>query len=53
MAPKKLNIKPCNSFDLSDPSQQKECFNYTNLQILTKEENLTKGDKYDQYLCAN
>ncbi len=35
--------KPCASFDLTDPAQQRECFNYTNLQPLWAEENLKKG----------
>lgn len=38
--------RPCASFDLSDPKQQKACFHYTNLQPLWAEENLKKGDKY-------
>lgn len=25
------HIRPCSSFDLSDPEQQKQCFNYQNL----------------------
>lgn len=37
------HIKPCASFDLSVPEQQKLCFNYTNLQPLWAEENLSKG----------
>lgn len=37
------HIKPCSSFDLSDPKQQMECFNYTNLQPLWAEDNLKKG----------
>jgi hypothetical protein len=39
------HIRPCSSFDLSDPEQQKECFHYTNLQPLWWWENLEKGDK--------
>lgn len=40
------HIRPCSSFDFSDPEQQKECFHYTNLQPLWWRENLIKGDKY-------
>jgi len=39
------HIKPCASFDLSDPSQQEECFHYTNLQPLWAEDNLKKRNK--------
>ncbi len=39
------HIKPCASFDLSDPKQQKECFHYINLQPLWALENLRKGSK--------
>jgi hypothetical protein len=39
------HIKPCASFDLSDPEQQKQCFHYSNLQPLWWYENLSKGDK--------
>ena len=39
------HIKPCCSYDLSDPSQQKECFHYTNLQPLWKDENRRKLEK--------
>ena len=39
------HIRPCSSFDFSDPEQQKECFHYTNLQPLAASENLSKGAK--------
>lgn len=39
------HIKPCDSFDLSDPEQQKLCFHYTNLQPLWAEDNLSKSNK--------
>lgn len=37
--------RPCASFDLMDPAQQRECFNFKNLQPLFAEENLKKGAK--------
>ena len=40
------HIRPCSSFDLSDPAQQKRCFHYSNLQPLFVEDNLRKGDKF-------
>lgn len=39
------HIKPCASFDLKDPQQQKECFHYSNLQPLWWYDNLSKADK--------
>lgn len=41
------HIRPCASFDLSDPAQAKSCFHYTNLQALWAADNLKKGDRYD------
>jgi len=38
------HIKPCAAFDLSDSSQQRTCFHYTNLQPLWAEDNFKKGD---------
>jgi len=40
------HIRPCCSFDLSDPEQQQECFHYSNLQPLWAHENLAKSGKY-------
>jgi len=40
------HIRPCSSFDLSDPAQAAACFHYSNLQPLFAEENLIKSDNY-------
>ena len=42
------HIKPCASFDLTDPEQQKQCFHYKNLQPLWAAENLAKGARYNR-----
>ena len=39
------HIRPCASFDLADPEQQKACFHYTNLQPLWATDNLRKSNK--------
>ena len=41
------HIRPCASFDFSDPQQQKECSHYTNLQPLWAKDNLSKSDKWE------
>jgi hypothetical protein len=40
------HIRPCASFDLSDPKQQRQCFHYTNLQPLWAADNIKKGAKW-------
>jgi hypothetical protein len=42
------HIRPCASFDLTDPGQQKACFHFTNLQPLWGMDNIKKGAKYGQ-----
>lgn len=37
------HVVPCSRFDLTDPKQQRVCFNYKNLQPLWAEENKKKG----------
>lgn len=37
------HIRPCASFDLTDPEQQKQCFHYTNLQPLWASQNMEKA----------
>ena len=39
------HVKSCDSFDLNNIEEQKECFNWKNLQLLTKSDNLSKGNK--------
>lgn len=45
--------RPCASFDLTDPEQQKQCFHYTNLQPLWWWDNIAKSDKYEPEVVAN
>lgn len=44
------HIKPCSSFNLTSSIQQKDCFHYTNLQLLWRIDNLKKGKRYEQIL---
>jgi len=41
------HIRPCASFDLTDPMQQKLCFNYRNLQPLLAMDNMHKHKAWD------
>ncbi len=41
------HIKPCALFDLCDPKQQEECFNYKNIQPMWAKDNRKKSDKLD------
>ena len=41
------HIRPCASFDLSDPVQQRQCFHYSNLQPLWAADNIRKGSRRD------
>jgi len=36
---------PCAKFDLSNPEQQRECFNWINLRIMPASENISKNAK--------
>jgi hypothetical protein len=40
------HVRPCASFDLADPEQQRQCFHFSNLQPLLAEENIRKGATY-------
>ena len=42
------HIKPCNSFDLIDIEQQKQCFHYTNLQPLFKTTEISELFGYNE-----
>ena len=41
------HIRPCASFNLMDVEQQRECFNWKNLQPLWAEDNFAKKDSWD------
>lgn len=41
------HVKPCAMFDLSDPAQQRECYNYTNLKPQSVEDNRSAGARYE------
>lgn len=39
--------RPCSLYNLEEESQQRECFNFANLQPLWKMDNLKKSNKYE------
>lgn len=39
--------RPCASFNLTDPEQQKACFHFTNLQPLWSKDNMSKGSRWE------
>jgi hypothetical protein len=41
------HIKPISLYNLNEPEQLKECFNYKNLQPLWKKDNRAKYNKYE------
>ena len=41
------HIRPCAYFDFTNPTHQKMCFHYTNLQPLWSTDNIRKRDKYN------
>jgi hypothetical protein len=44
------HIKPCASFDLSNDKDIMECYHWSNLRPCKKEDNIKKGDVYDEKL---
>ncbi len=41
------HIRPCASFDLTDPEEQRKCFHWSNLQPLWAADNIRKRDSYE------
>lgn len=41
------HVRPCASFDLTDPEEQRKCFHWSNLQPLWAADNLAKSDRTD------
>lgn len=42
------HIRPCSSFNLKDPEEQKKCFNWKNLQPLWGSDNRKKGARWEE-----
>lgn len=47
------HIRPCASFDLTQPDQQRVCFHYTNLQPLWAKDNSIKGSLWNGTYIRN
>jgi len=47
------HVRPCLSFDLTDPEQQRQCFHYSNLQPLWAADNIRKGARMPDSLPGN
>jgi len=45
--------RPCASFELSNPSEQKICFHFSNLQPLWAKDNLKKGASFQEQTTNN
>jgi hypothetical protein len=40
------HIRPCDSFNLEDPYQQRICFHFSNLQPMWEADNISKGNRW-------
>lgn len=46
------HVRPCASFDLKDPEQQRICFGWKNIRPLDKSKNMIKSDNVDTNLIS-
>lgn len=47
------HVKPCESYNMSDDNELKECFNWSNVRPVEKTLNLIKNDKIDNVLIES